>query len=339
VGADYKIETLKSKSFTFFDSLGRDADSFDYHAPALYIQDVWIPSEKFEISAALRLNQVVTDFTDKKAKKNEIDETIVAPRAHILWRHTEKLESRIAYGKGYRSPLTFFESEHGLLDDGFNVNVTDLETSDSYTYALTQTTSKSTTTVGGAWTKIKNISYIDDSGVTPSLENLSGKDVEVANIDGSFGVQVTPEWKLGVTAEKYFYQDIYKELLIVAAIEERLSFLADWDKGKWDISTTLNWIGTRDLNDYGYGDHYNTYGGTSAGSKKRRYSPAFMTVDLNIAYELNKTTTLSLGAKNLFDYVQTESPLYFNSAGDFDVAHVWGPLQGRQLYAGLKSVF
>lgn len=37
--------------------------------------------------------------------------------------------------------------------------------------------------------------------------------------------------------------------------------------------------------------------------------------------------------------VQTESPLYFNNAGDFDVAHVWGPLQGRQLYAGLKSVF
>lgn len=339
LGFDYKLETLKSKSHAFFEDMGRDSDSFDYSTPGVYLQDIWIPNDQFEISMALRLNHVMTNFTDKTAKKNEINDTIFAPRAHILWRHSPSFESRIAYGKGYRSPLTFFESEHGLLDDGFDVEVSRLETSDSYTYALTHTTSKTTTTVGGAWTKVKDISYIDDSGSIPALRNLEGKKVEVANIDGSFGIQVTPELKLGLTAEKYFYQDLYKELLIVAAVEERVSFLADWDYGKWDISTTVTWTGTRDLHKYGYDDRYDRYDGTNASSKKRRFSPSFITTDINFGYEFTKDLTIYFGAKNLFDYTQSESPLYFSSNGDFDVANVWGPLQGRQFYLGAKSVF
>lgn len=339
VGLDYKIETLNSKSHTFFEALGRDSDSFHYSTPGIYLQNIWVPNDSLEVSAALRLNHVYTDFTDKTVKKNEIDDTIFAPRAHVLWRHNPAFESRFAYGKGYRSPLTFFESEHGLLDDGFDVDVTKLETSDSYTYALTHTGKKTTTTIGGAWTKVKDISYIDDTGAIPSLKNLTGKSVEVANIDGSFGIQVTPELKLGLTAEKYFYQDMYKELLIVAAIEERVSFLADWDHGKWDISTSVTWTGTRDLHQYGYDDRYDSYDGTNASSKKRRYSPMFITTDINFGYEYTKDLTVYFGAKNLFDYTQTESPLYFNSNGDFDVANVWGPLQGRQIYVGAKSVF
>lgn len=339
IGLDYKKETLRSKSHTFFELQGRESDSFDYHAPGMYIQDIWVPNDNLEISSALRLNKIVTDFTDKDDKENEIDDVIIAPRIHVLWKHNPSLDSRFAYGKGYRSPLTFFESEHGLLDDGFDLDIDNLETSDSFTYSLNRNGEKSTTTLSGAWTKVKDIAFVDNSGSTPVLVNLDEKDVEVANIDASFGYKVTPDLKLGLVAEKYFYQNRYKKLLITAAVEERVSLLMDWDKGAWDVNSTLTWTGTRDLHDYGYEDHYNTFDGTNPGSKKDRYSPQFFTVDVNVSYELNKQTNLYFGAKNLFDYTQTESPLYFNSNGDFDVAHTWGPLQGRQLYAGLKSVF
>ena len=339
IGLEYKKEALRSKSHTFFELQGRDSDSFDYHAPGVYLQNIWVPNEKVEFSSAIRFNQIVTNFTDKEIKENEIDDLIIAPRFHVLWKHTPALESRFAYGKGYRSPLTFFESEHGLLDNGFDVDIDHLETSDSITYSLNRVGEKSTTTLSGAWTKVQDIAYVDNSGTMPVLRNLNDKTVEIANIDASFGYQLRPELRLGIVAEKYFYQNRYKEQLITAAVEERVGLLLDWDKGAWDVYSALTWTGTRDLHDYGYGDHYNSFDGTNPGSKKRRYSPQFFTVDVNASYELTRQTNLSFGAKNLLDYTQSESPLYFNSNGDFDVAHTWGPLQGRQFYMGLKSVF
>lgn len=340
LGADLKQEELRSKSQAFFAGPTPQAkDSFNYFSPGIYLQDVWNATEALEVSAALRVNKVQTDWIDQKTKKNEIDESIFAPRLHLRYKHNEALESRLAYGKGYRAPLTFFESEHGILEDGFDIAVNELETSDSYTYALTHTGQSTTTTVGGSWTKVKDISFVDMSGTRPVLRNYSDRDVEITTLDGSIGWQVTPEFSVGLTYEKYLYQELYKRLSPVANIEQRSSLILDYDKDKFDVSTTITWIGARNLEPYGYKDRFNIFDGTNVSSQKRGHAPDFFTVDLQGVYKLTKDTSLTVGARNLFDYVQTESPLYFNSAGEFDVNHVWGPLIGRQVYAGLKSVF
>lgn len=338
IGSDLKQEEMRSKSFVFFQQGGNNSDSFKYFSPGLYIQDVWAPNDKFELSTALRFNKIQTDWVDQPGT-NEINENILAPRFHLRYQHMAGLESRLAYGKGYRAPLTFFESEHGILEDGFDISVDELETSDSITYALTHTGVRTTTTVGGSWTKVQDISYIDTSAARPVLRNYSERDVEVTTLDSSMGIQVTPEFSVGLTYEKYLYQTLYKNLSPVANIEQRSSLLLDFDKDRFDISTTINWVGARNLAPYGYKDRFNITDGTNQTSRKKGHAPDFFTVDLQAVYKMTTDSSLTLGVRNLFDYTQSESPLYFNGAGEFDVNNIWGPLIGRQVYAGVKSVF
>ena len=62
-----------------------------------------------------------------------------------------------------------------------------------------------------------------------------------------------------------------------------------------------------------------------------------MTIDLKATYTLNNDYKIYSGVRNLTDYTQEESPLFFDSHGDFDVTHIYGPLRGRQVYVGVMA--
>ncbi len=45
---------------------------------------------------------------------------------------------------------------------------------------------------------------------------------------------------------------------------------------------------------------------------------------------------------NLFDYTQAgdeDSPLFWDSEGGYDVAHIYAPLRGRYVFGGFKAAF
>lgn len=336
-GTDAKIETARSKSVAFFDVAGRDKDDFDYSALGLYLQDTWTINEQNELTVALRTAKITTDWRDKTAQGNEIDTTLVVPRLHWRHNHTASLTSRFSAGMGYRSPLTFFESEHGLLDNGFDMGITDLEKSRGTSYALTYDTDALSVTASAAYTQVKNLAYIDDSAATPILRN-SRETLSVKNADLTVGYELDEGLTLSGAYELYRYDDAYKAHFSLAAIEQRARFSVDYDINGWEFYTEATWIGARNLAPYGYDNRYND---TLASSSKNTTSPAFTTVDIKLSKSINKHFTLYTGAKNLFDYVQTdtESPLFFDATGGFDSAHVWGPLRGRMIYAGLKAIF
>lgn len=336
-GADAKIETARSQSVAFFDVAGRDKDDFDYTALGLYFQDAWMINDQNELTLALRGAKITTDWRAKTAQGNEIDETLLVPR--LLWRHnhTNALTSRFSAGMGYRSPLTFFESEHGLLDSGFDMAITELEKSHGGSYALSYDANGLSVTASAAYTQVKNLAYIDDSAATPVLRN-SSEAVSVKNMDITIGYELFEGLNLSGAYEIYRYDDAYKSHLSLAAIEQRARVSIDYDVNDWEFYTEATWVGARDLAPYGYTDRYND---DLASSPKNTTSPAFATVDIKISKLLNKNFTLYAGAKNLFDYVQTdaESPLFYDADGGFDSAHIWGPLRGRMVYAGLKATF
>lgn len=336
-GADAKIETARSQSVAFFDVAGRDKDDFDYTALGLYFQDAWMINDQNELTLALRGAKITTDWRAKTTQGNEIDETLLVPR--LLWRHnhTNALTSRFSAGMGYRSPLTFFESEHGLLDSGFDMAITELEKSHGGSYALSYDANGLSVTASAAYTQVKNLAYIDDSAATPVLRN-SSEAVSVKNMDITIGYELLEGLNLAGAYEIYRYDDAYKSHLSLAAIEQRARVSIDYDVNDWEFYTEATWVGARDLAPYGYTDRYND---DLASSPKNTTSPAFTTVDLKISKTLNKNFTLYAGAKNLFDYVQTdtESPLFYDADGGFDSAHIWGPLRGRMVYAGLKATF
>jgi outer membrane cobalamin receptor len=336
-GSDAKTETARSKSNKFFVVDGRDKDDFDYTALGIYAQDAWMINSSNELTFALRGAKITTDWRAKTAEKNEIDETLLVPR--FLWRHnhTNALTSRFSAGIGYRAPLTFFESEHGMLDNGFDMAITDLEKSKGAGYALSYDTNGFNVTASVSYTQVKNLAYIDDSTGTPTLKNLA-ENVCVKNGDIAIGYEIMEGINLSGVYEMYGYDDAYKSHLSLAAIEQRARFSVDYDVNGWKLYTEAVWVGARDLIAFGYGDRYNDLARTSP---KNTTAPAFTTVDLKISKELNKNFSVYTGVKNLFDTVQsdTESPLFYDASSSPDASHIWGPLRGRMVYAGIKATF
>lgn len=338
-GVDLKRETMKAQSSKFVPSAGSNGhDDFDYQSFALYLQDTWTINDKTELNLALRGTKITTDFTGQFAKRNEIDTSIAVPRFHLRYNHNDYLTSRLSAGQGYRSPLTFFESEHGLIGPtGFGVKIDKIERSNNITYALSYDKGPLSMTASAAYTEVKNLAHIIDDAGKPTLVNFEDT-VAVKNADIVVGYALTPSLSISGGYEQYAYDTQYKELLYIAAIEKRAHIMVDWENDGWDVMSEATWTGARDLAPYGYVNRYND---ATLTLPKNTTSPAFTTVDLKISKELSKAFTLYVGVKNLFNYTQTahESPLFYDASGNYDVGHIWGPLRGRMTYVGIKMSF
>jgi len=336
-GVDAKTEIMKASS-SYFSDPAYVKDDFDYAAYGLYIQDTWSINDKTELNMALRGAKILTDFKGQSAEKNEIDKTIVMPRAHLRYNHDEYTVSRLSAGQGYRSPLTFFESEHGIIgEEGFAVDIDKLEKSDNISYALSYDKDRLSATGSTAYTKLKDMAYIDTSTAKPTLKN-SDKDVAVKSADIIIGYAVTPEVTISGGYEQYWYDKEYKSLLAIAAVEKRAHFMVDYENNGWNAMAQATWTGARDTESYGYGDRYND---KLLKDPKSTKAPSFATVDLKVSKDITKVFSVYAGVKNLFDYTQTqkESPLFYDADKEYDVGHIWGPLRGRMSYAGIKAKF
>lgn len=342
-GTDVKHESMKSKSHKAYVIDGLAKDNFNYSSYALYLQDTWNINNQMELSLALRAAKITTNFTAQTAKGHEIDETIVVPRLHLRYNHSDYLTSRLSAGMGYRSPLTFFESEHGIIEGGFAVNISELERSNNASYSLSYDRGPLSITGGASYTQLKNMAYIDDvsNPSLPTLRNYKDK-LAVKNGDITVGYALTPALSISTSYEQFWYDTEYKNLLFIAAVEKKVQLMLDYEENGWNGMIQTTWIGARNLGQYGYNDRFNDDALTHSKNLK---APSFATVDVKIAKELTKTFTVYAGVKNLFDYVQTtkETPLFYKNDGaggaSFDVGHIWGPLRGRMAYAGIKAKF
>jgi len=334
VGADMKNEAMDSTQ-----NVSVNQDDFKMQSYGAYIQDTWTPTDNLEVAVAVRLDHIEVDWTDQVG--TEIDKTIVVPRLHIKYNHENGFISRVSAGQGYRAPLTFFESEHGVLGpNGFDIDITNIETSNSANYALSYDSGRVTATASVNWTQIDNLAYIDDSTGTPTLQNAT-EAMNVVVSDIVAGYQLTPAFSVGASYEYFHYDDAYKEAQFLAEIEQRAKLMLDYEANGWAANLTAVWVGSRDLSDYGY-EGYNIWDGTTASSLKDTKAPAYYTVDFKIAKDINKNFTVYVGVQNLLDYTQAGegvSPLFWDDAGNYDVGYIYGPLRGRQMYAGLQAKF
>lgn len=339
-GIDSKTDTLESSSIAGQASPDYVADSFDYQTQGLYFQDTWTPTDAIELAFAIRLDKVEADFTDPAQPGTEIDETIVSPRLDGRIFHNEKWTSRLSAGRGYRAPLSFFETDHGILDGdaGFAIDVDKLERSIAGSYALSYEGEKFVSTVSLAWTEVENLAGLSetDSGI-PLLTQIDDKGA-VTSADIALSYPLADNFTINFIIESYNYDDNFKESYTIAPIEERINFGFDYDFSGWDLVVNASWVGSRDLTDYGYQ-------GTDvsgSGINKPTNAPSYWTMDFRIAKSLSSSLNFYAGANNLFDYNQAadeSSPLFFGSEGSYDVTYIYGPLRGRELYAGLKWSF
>ena len=339
-GSDYRHEEMRSNSAALAESANYVSDSFDYVTKGVYIQDTWIPTEDFELSAALRIDNIQADFVDESKPGIEIDKTLFSPRVDMRYLHSETLTSRLSFGQGYRAPLSFFESDHGILDagKGYLVNVDRPERSNSVIYSLNFDSEKLTTTFSLAHTKVKHLASLEhNENDTPVLTQLDDT-ASVTAIDLSVNYQVFDQWSLSLIAEEYNYNKVFKSSFAIAPAERRATISSDWDYKGWDIIASATWVASRDLSEYGY-EGYNSNDGTNL---KSTNAGAYTTVDMKIIKALTKELKVYIGATNLFNYNQADdmdSPLMFDASGGYDVVYIHGPLRGRNAYLGLNYEF
>lgn len=345
-GADLRTEEMRSHSRTGSANPDYASDSFDYDVKGIYLQDTWQATDALEVAMALRYDTITADFTDPKKLGTELDESILSPRLDIRLRHNDEWTSRVSAGRGYRAPLSFFETDHGILDGslGFDIDIDELERSNSASYALSYEGEKLTSTASIAWTEVEHLAALttNDHGI-PLLTQLDEK-ATVITSDIAFGYRLTEDMTLSLTAEHFDYDSVFKSSYAVAPIEERVTLSLDWDVNDWEFFANLVWVGSRDLSEYGY-DGYNRLdanGQVDLDSKKTTDAPAYLTLDLRVSYEINEYMSLYSGVSNLFDYTQAgdeETPLFYDAEGAFDVGYIYGPLRGREIYAGMKLTF
>ncbi len=339
-GIDQRDETMRSESEAGEQSAAYVEDSFDYLVRGMYLQDTWTASDRLQLSLAVRIDQIEADFVAIQKPGVEIDETVVAPRLDARFEHNENWSSRFSAGLGYRSPLSFFETDHGILDagDGFAIDIDELETSRAVTYALSFEGEQLTTTFSAAFTEVEDLASMEETPTgVPLLTQLAEK-ASITTMDVAWGYQFDNGLTLGGTVEKFHYDEVFESSYAIAPIEERVTISADYMRGPWSAYMNAIWIGSRDLSTYGY-EGFNVLGSSE---QKSLNAESYVTMDVRVSLETTRNMSVYLGAYNLLNESQgddMESPLFWDADGAYDVAYIYGPLRGREIYAGIKLEF
>lgn len=334
-GVSYRYEDLRSHGYSAATGTAVDGiDNYTYRVPGFFTQAYRaFLNDALEINASLRYDH-----------HNEYG-GIYSPRFNALYHHTSALKSRISLGQGFRAPTSFFEQDHGMLDDiAVQRQINKPEKSDNFSYALNYADDRLAVTTSYNYNRIRNFAVLRPNEPNPNgpgtitVFTSVPDPVVVQGVDINASYQVTPAWMLSAAAEAFSYR-FTPGTLVFARPKARVYLSADYEKGPWDISTKLVWTSVQDLAtfyDYANNPRYNF-----DGTPKRTKSPAFITVDWRAQYRFNKNLSVYAGADNLFDYKQVdqESALFVDGSGKPDVVQLWGPSRGRYIYTGMTVSF
>ena len=337
IGLDNRQEKMRSETEALQDVAAFVSDSFDYQTAGLYAQHHWQPQPQLDVALALRLDRIKADFVDISKPGVEIDQTIFAPRADMRYFHNEQWTSRVSVGRGYRAPLSFFESEHGILDaeKGFQIAVSELEQSNSVNYALSYEGDRLSSTFSTAWTQVEHLASLEETADgTPVLSQLQGK-ASVFTTDLVLGYQLNDFWVVNMTLENFDYDDNFRASYAIAPVEQRASLDFDFEADQLKLHLAYVWFSARDLRQYSY----QGFDDRAATLQKPLDAPAYGQLDFKLQYQLTEPLELYIGGNNLLNQTQTRqhsSPLMFDADGNYDVAYIFGQLQPRIVYLGLR---
>ena len=341
VGGDFNSESMTSQSKYYYEGLGITPDSYKSSYGGVYVQDVWNFGHERDLSVAVRADQIHVDWVDKP--NSTINNFIVAPRASFRWEFNEDLTLRLSAGLGWRAPLTFFELDHGLLNDGFDIGVTQLEKGVGTGGSLSWKPGLWTFTGSMYATWLTGLEYVGANPDSLILRPILLSDsTTMFFLDMDFEVdRIINRWlELGIGIAHQEIPNSFKAVELVAAQETEVNGRISITTKHFTFSSDIQWIASRNLVPYGYDGHFNQFVDGEASSPKLTTAPSYFVVNAKAVYHMKRHWEFYVGAENLFNYTQAGSahdePHYFDQYGNFNTSHIWGPLRGRQMYAGIR---
>jgi hypothetical protein len=183
------------------------------------------------------------------------------------------------------------------------------------------------------YTNFENQVVVDvEDPHTVKFYNLAG--VSFANsLQTQLDYELIPRLSVRLAYRWYDVQTTYsgtlKQRPLVAAHRAFVNIGYE-TRNSWKFDYTVQWVGTKRVPSV----HDHITGGVVAES----YSPTFMQMNAQVSKSWNETFELYLGSENMTNYMQHMPILGGDNPYNpgFDASMIWGPVMGRNIYAGLR---
>ena len=267
------------------------------------------------------------------------------PRFHVKYSPIDAISIRLSAGKGYRTVFALAEYNY-LLSSGRNLNISkDLKQEEAWNYGLS--TAFYIPMFGKTlklnaeyyYTDFKNqavVDYESDKDLI-AIYNLMGKSYShTFQIDASYpllkGLEITAAYRLNDVKCTYDYGKTLKEKPLTSKYKALFTASYKTPLGLWQFDATVQLNGGgRNPEPYQLAD----------GSQS--WSPRFHSFE-QVSAQITRWFrhwSIYVGGENLTGFKQ-KIPIY--GAGnpwgsDFEPTLVWGPVEGRMFYAGVRVHF
>ena len=267
------------------------------------------------------------------------------PRFHVKYSPIDAISIRLSAGKGYRTVFALAEYNY-LLSSGRNLNISkDLKQEEAWNYGLS--TAFYIPMFGKTlklnaeyyYTDFKNqavVDYESDKDLI-AIYNLMGKSYShTFQIDASYpllkGLEITAAYRLNDVKCTYDYGKTLKEKPLTSKYKALFTASYKTPLGLWQFDATVQLNGGgRNPEPYQLAD----------GSQS--WSPRFHSFGQVSAQVTRwfRHWSIYVGGENLTGFKQ-KTPIYGASnpwESDFEPTLVWGPVEGRMFYAGVRVHF
>lgn len=263
----------------------------------------------------------------------------ITPRMHYKYNFTKQTAFRISLGRGFRTAHPFIENA-AIMASSREIRVLEqLQPEIAWNYGT------SFTHRFEAWEKNMDISvdyYFTNFENQVVIDMENSDEVLMYNLDGTsfshslqadYSVSVTEAFEVKVAYKWYDIKTTFrgelKEKPLIAKNRAllNLAYFSNFDKWKFDL--TLNWFGK---------SRAPSTADNPIAYQRDDFSKNYALLNAQITHTLKNGMEIYVGSENITNYRQPDPIIAADQpfSSYFDASLIWGPVNGRVTYAGLK---